>query len=56
MDAFKEKELIVKKLKAQAAIAELELKILEREQDIQRIREHIKLQEEILASIEPKKG
>lgn len=33
--------------KAEASIAELEFKIVERLQDIERMKEHIKLQEEI---------
>ncbi len=52
MDNFKRKELEVKKKKAEAAISELELKILEREQDIQRIKDHIKLQEQVLLDVE----
>lgn len=54
MDAFKKKELEVRKLKAEAAIAELELKILEREKDIQRTRDHIKLQQDVLAEVTEK--
>lgn len=52
MDNYKRKEIEVRKKKAEAAISELELKILEREQDIQRIKEHIKLQEAILLESE----
>lgn len=52
MDNYKRKEIEVRKKKAEAAISELELKILEREQDIQRIKEHIKLQETILLESE----
>lgn len=52
MDNFKRKELEVRRKKAEASIAELEFKILEREQDIQRIRDHIKLQEQVLLDVE----
>lgn len=43
-----EKEKEVRRLKAQAAIAELEFKIMEREDEIKRIREHIEKQREII--------
>lgn len=56
MNALQKKELEVRKLKAQAAIAELEFKIIEREQDIQRIKDHIELQKKILVEVEQAQG
>ena len=44
-------KLEMRKKKAEAAIAELLFKIAEREQDIQRIRDHILLQEEQLKEV-----
>ncbi len=44
MDNLKKKELIMRRSKAEAAMAELEFKIAEREADIQRMIDHIELQ------------
>lgn len=48
MDPFKRKEIELKKIRAEGAKMELEFKIMEREQDIQRMKDHIKLQEDII--------
>ena len=46
----KKKELQI--LKAKASKSELEYKIMEREQDIKRMKDHIKLQDEIITKLE----
>lgn len=45
----KKKELSI--IKAQAAIAELEYKILERHEDIKRMEDHIELQKKIIEDL-----
>lgn len=42
---LKQRKLKLTILKAQAAIAELDIRILEREEDIGRMRDHIELQD-----------
>ena len=52
MTLLEKKKQEVKVKKAEAAIAELECKIQERLEDINRMEEHIKLQKDILNEIE----
>lgn len=51
MDALEKKKKEVGIIKAKAAVAELEMKILERHEDIQRMEEHIKKQNEIIENL-----
>lgn len=56
MQALEKKKLELEIIKLQAARAELEYKIMEREEDIQRIRDHITLNEEKIAEIKERLG
>lgn len=54
MDSLKVKEMELQVKRAEVSIAELEFKILEREQDIQRCRDHITLQQNLIKEISEK--
>lgn len=51
MSDLEAKKLEMRKKKAEAAIAELEYKIAERQEDIKRIQDHIALQKQQLVEV-----
>lgn len=54
MDSLEIRKAKVELMRVQAAKAELELKIFEREMEIERIRESIKVQEDKIVELEEK--
>lgn len=51
MNALEKKKKEVQLKQVEASIADLECRILEREEDIQRIKEHLKIQQQKLEEI-----